>query len=183
MLSSSWWIVFRVKIVFEKERKNFKNNFGWKVRGHGPRGPSRSYTYVKFWPKRKKGHQPRVGTRREQFGVYSQLQRPDPTDPTRPDRDAVQRLIPIFWTKLPTGKWSSPSGSHIQWIIRISIVTISIHRRTRDRCGKRPYMLARKPTLNPKKPKLFTVKFWTNCTFSAQQCNLLLSELNLSMPI
>ena len=26
--------------------KDFKDNFGWKVRGHGPRGPSRSYAYA-----------------------------------------------------------------------------------------------------------------------------------------
>ena len=48
VLSSSWWIVFRIKIVLKKERKDVKNNFGWKVRDHGPRGPSRSYAYGEF---------------------------------------------------------------------------------------------------------------------------------------
>ena len=37
---------FPDKIVFKKERKILKNNLGWKVRGHGPCGPSRSYAYV-----------------------------------------------------------------------------------------------------------------------------------------
>ena len=37
--------------------------------------------------------------------------------------------------------------------------------------------------LSPKKLELFTVKFWANSTFWAQQGNLLLSKFNLSMPI
>ena len=35
----------------------------------------------------------------------------DPTDPTRPGRFSASY---IFWTKLPIGKWFSPSESHIQ---------------------------------------------------------------------
>ena len=52
MLSSSWWIVFRIKIVFKKERKDFKNNLAKKWGSHGPRGPSRSFAYEfrSIWP-------------------------------------------------------------------------------------------------------------------------------------
>ena len=40
VLSSSWWVVFRIKIVFKKVRKDFQNNFGWKVRAMAPLAPS-----------------------------------------------------------------------------------------------------------------------------------------------
>ena len=46
MLFSSWWIVFRVKIVFNKRGKYFRNNFGQKVRGPWPPWP---LPFLRLW--------------------------------------------------------------------------------------------------------------------------------------
>ena len=83
------------------------------------------------------------------FAEYENfLKLSDPTDrPTdRPWRFSASY---IFWTKLPIDKRFSASESHIQQIIRISIVTLSIQIRTRDRCGKRP-MFAPKTNSEPR---------------------------------
>ena len=77
------------------------------------------------------------GRRPSEFSLNMRIFSTWATRPTRPSRFSASY---IFWTKLPIGKCFSLSESHIQYIIRISIVTLSIHRGTRDRCGKRPML-------------------------------------------
>ena len=76
--------------------------------------------------------------------IFSSWATDRPTD--RPWRFSASY---IFWTKLPIDKRFSASESHNQYIIRISIATLSIQIRTRDRCGKRP-MLAPKTNSEPR---------------------------------
>ena len=62
------------------------------------------------------------------------------TQPTRPTRFSAPY---IFWTIPPIGKWFPQFKSHIQLIVPISLASLNIHRRERDKCRKRP-MLAPK---------------------------------------
>ena len=72
------------------------------------------------------------------------------TQRTRPIRPTHFSASYIFWTMTQIFMWFPPPECHIQLIISISILTLSIRRQERDKREKRP-MLASKTHSEPEK--------------------------------